>query len=155
VDEQQLKIRYLTANFIGLALIGSVFIYAAVVEVLKRTLAPFAGFAELTPAQAQTLKYLFVALALGHFFLIRFMQKILAASTVERLFQAALVTFALSEAVAVYGLVLFLLTGNALDFYLFMFLSLFYFWFFYPKYQGWEAQMRGQPAPRGQEASKS
>jgi F0F1-type ATP synthase membrane subunit c/vacuolar-type H+-ATPase subunit K len=146
VNDQQLKTRYLTANFVGLAMIGSVFIYLVVVEVLKRTLAPFAGVADFTPAQVQMLKYIFVALAIGHFFLIKFMQKILAAGTVEGLFRAAVVTFALSESVAIFGLVLFLLNGNAMDFYLFMFLSLFYFWFFYPKYQDWEAQVQAQPS---------
>lgn len=155
LDVQQAKTRYLTANFIGLVMIGSVFIYAVVVEVLKWVLAPFTGFAAVTPGQAQMLKYLFVALAIGHFFLIKFMQKILAADTLERLFQAAVVTFALSEAVAIFGLVLFLLTGNSLDFYLFMFLSLFYFWFFYPKYQDWEVRLRTHPPPGSQEASKS
>lgn len=148
-----MKMRYLSVNFIGLALIGSVLIYAVVVEVLKRTLAPFPGFAELTPAQVQMLKYLFIALAIGHFFLIRFMQKILATGSVERLFQTAVVTFALSESVAIFGLVLFLLAGSAMDFYLFMFLSLFYFWFFYPKYQDWETQLRAQPSPGPQGGS--
>ncbi len=150
MNPTQLKTRYLTVNFIGLALIGSVFIYAVVVEVLKRALAPFSGLADLTPGQGQMLKYIFVALAIGHFFLIKFMQKILATGSVERLFQAAVVTFALSEAVAIFGLVLFLLAGNAMDFYLFMFLSLFYFWFFFPKYQDWEAQL-GAPSSPGTE----
>jgi F0F1-type ATP synthase membrane subunit c/vacuolar-type H+-ATPase subunit K len=127
VDDQQLKTRYLTANFIGLVMMGSVFIYLVVVEVLKRTLAPFAGLADFTPAQVQMLKYIFVALAIGHFFVIRFVQKILSTGSMEGLFRAAVVTFALSEAVAIYGLVLFLLSGRAMDFYLFMFLSLFYF----------------------------
>jgi F0F1-type ATP synthase membrane subunit c/vacuolar-type H+-ATPase subunit K len=155
LDTQQLKTRYLTANFIGLALIVSVFIYAVVVQVLKWTLAPFSGFAALAPGQAQVLKYIFVALAIGHFFLIKLVQKIMAAGTAERLFQTAVITFALSEAVAIFGLVLFLLTGNSMDFYLFMFLSLFYFWFFYPKYQDWETQLRAQSPPRARGASKS
>jgi hypothetical protein len=154
LDDQQLKIRYLQANFIGLALIGSVFLYAGVVEVLKRTLAPFAGLAALASSQALTLKYLFVALAIGDFFLIKFMQKILGARSVTQLMQAAIVTFALSEAVAVLGLVLFLLAGQAMDFYTFMFLSLFYFWFFFPKYQDWEAQILAQPSPDTKEASE-
>jgi hypothetical protein len=132
MDDQQLKIQYLRVNFIGLAMIGSVFLYAGVVEVLKRTLAPFTGFAALSAAQALTLKYVFVALAIGDFFLIKFVQKILGARSVAQLMQAAIVTFALSEAVAVLGLVLFLMAGHAMDFYTFMFLSLFYFWFFSP-----------------------
>jgi len=155
LDTQQIKTRYLTANFIGLALIVSVFIYAVVVQVLNWTLAPFTGFGAVSAGQARMLKYFFVALAIGHFFLIKFMQKILAAGTLERLFQAAVVTFALCEAVAIFGLVLFLVTGNSMDFYVFMFLSLFYFWFFYPKYQDWEAQLRVHPPPGARKASES
>ncbi len=146
--------RYLTVNFIGLALIGSVFIYAVVVEVLKRAFAPFAGFAALTPAQVQMLKYIFIALAIADFFLIKFIQKILGARSIQQLVQAAIITFALSESVAVFGLVLFLLAGRAQDFYLFMFLSVFYFWFFFPKYQNWEDQLRAQPSPVAKEASE-
>ena len=146
MDDQQLKIHYLRTNFIGLALIGSVFLYAGVVEVLKRTMDPFAGFAGLPVAQVMTLKYVFVALAIGDFFLIKFIQKILGARSVQQLMQAAIVTFALSEAVAILGLVLFLLNGHAMDFYTFMFLSLFYFWFFFPRYQDWEDRL-GTPPP--------
>jgi hypothetical protein len=127
--------------------------YAGVIVVLQRVLAPFSGFAALAPAQVQTLKYLFVALALGIFFLIKFLQRIIGARSVEQLFQGAIVTFALSESVAVLGLVLFLLAGNPVDFYLFMFLSLFYFWFFYPKYKDWEAQLSGQPGSGADQAS--
>jgi F0F1-type ATP synthase membrane subunit c/vacuolar-type H+-ATPase subunit K len=145
LDDTHLKMRYFTANLIGLAMIASVFMYVGVVVVLQRVFAPFSGFATLAPAQVQTLKYLFVALALGIFFLIKILQRVIGADSVEKLFQAAMVTFALSESVAVLGLVLFLLAGNSVDFYLFMFLSLFYFWFFYPKYQDWEAQLSGQP----------
>jgi hypothetical protein len=145
MDDAQLKLRYLRVNFIGLAMIGSVFLYAAVVEVLKRVLAPFTGFAALTPPQAQMMKYLFIALALANFFLIKFIQKILGSRTVEQLVQAAIVSLAMSEAVAIFGLMLFLLTGSALDFYTFMFLSLFYFWFFFPKIKDWEAQLGASP----------
>jgi hypothetical protein len=146
LDDQQLKIQYLRTNFIGLALIGSVFLYAGVVELLKWVMAPFAGLAALPVAAALTLKYVFVALAIGDFFLIKFIQKILGANSVAQLRQAALVTFALSEAVAVLGLVLFLVTGHAMDFYTFMFLSLFYFWLFFPKYQDWEDRLGVQPS---------
>jgi F0F1-type ATP synthase membrane subunit c/vacuolar-type H+-ATPase subunit K len=153
LDDTHLKLRYFTANLIGLAMIASVFMYAGVIVVLQRVLAPFSGFAALAPAQVQTLKYLFVALALGIFFLIKIIQRVIGADSVEKLFQAAIVTFALSEAVGVLGLVLFLLAGNPVDFYLFMFLSLFYFWFFYPKYQDWEAQLPGRPGPDARQAS--
>ena len=67
MNDTPLKIQYLRVNFVGLAMIGSVFIYALVVEVLKRTLAPFAGFGGFTPAVAQMLKYFLVALAFAQF----------------------------------------------------------------------------------------
>jgi hypothetical protein len=150
VDDAQLKLRYLKINFVGLGLIGSVLMYAAVVEVLKRVLAPFTGLAGLTPDQTQMVKYLLVALALGDFFLIKALPRILGARTVEQLAAAAIVTFALCEAVGLFGLILFLMGGNAMDFYTFMFLSLFYFWFFFPKYQDWATQLGvgAEPAPK-------
>jgi len=141
LDTTPLKMRYLTANFIGLATIGSVFLYAVVVEVIKRYLAPFSGYAALTPDQVQNLKYLLVALALANFFLIKWIPRILGSRSVEQLMTVAIITFALCEVVAIFGLVLFLLAGNAMDFYTFMFLSLFYFWFFFPKYQDWEERL--------------
>jgi F0F1-type ATP synthase membrane subunit c/vacuolar-type H+-ATPase subunit K len=149
VDDAQLKLRYLKVNFIGLGLIASVFLYATVVEVLKRVLAPFPGFAGLTPEQTQMVKYLLVAMALADFFLIKGLPKILGSRSVEQLMVTAIITFVLCESVALFGLVLFLLAGNAMDFYTFMFLSLFYFWFFFPKIADWEAQlgMPANPAP--------
>ncbi len=141
MDTTPLKMRYLTANFIGLAMIGSVFLYAVVVEVLKRVMAPFTGYANLTPDQVQTIKYIFVALALINFFVIKWLPKILGSRSVGQLMTAAIMTFSLCEAVALLGLILFLLAGNAMDFYTFMFLSLFYFWFFFPKYQDWEERL--------------
>jgi hypothetical protein len=143
-----LKKRYLAVNFIGLVLIAAVFLSAGVVEVLQRWLAPFPGLAVLSAPQAQLLKYLLVALAFGQFFLIKAVQSILARRGAQYLPQAAVITFALCEAVAFLGLVLFLLQGHPLDFYVFMLLSLFYFWLFFPKYKDWEAQLAAPGSPR-------
>lgn len=148
--EISLKQRYLVANLIGLAMVASVFIYAVVVEVMQRALAPFTGLAALSASQVQVLKYVLVGLALGHFFLLKSLPKVLAPPTAARLFLTAILTFALCEAVALYGLVFFLLSGRVFDFYLFFALSLFYFYFFYPKYQEWEQLLgagSGEPVP--------
>ena len=133
-----LKKRYLAVNFIGLAMIGSVFIYLVVVEILQRALAPFAGFADLPESTENLLAYIFMFLALGNYFLIRFLPKKLIAQSPYNLPQAAIITFALCEAVAVFGLVLFLLTGKALDFYIFFAFSLLLFYVFFPKFETWE-----------------
>jgi len=137
-----LKSRYLAANFIGLAMIAAVFAYAGVVEVIKWQWSPFTGFAQLPPQTAVVLKYIFLILAAAQYVIIKVLQKLLLAKSLENLPQAAIVTFALCESVAVFGLVLFLLTGNALDFYVFMVISLGYFYLFFPKYEQWEMMVR-------------
>ena len=133
-----LKSRYLAVNFIGLAMIASVFVYAGVVELIKWQLAPFAGFAKLDPHTVALIKYAFLALAAAQFGIIKVLPKILPARAADNLTQAAVITFALCEAVAVLGLVLFLLAGNAMDFYVFMLISLGFFYLFFPKYEQWE-----------------
>jgi len=137
-----LKARYLAVNFIGLAMIAAVFVYAGVVELLKWKLAPFAGFAKLDPPTVALLKYAFLALAAVQFGVIKAVQKILPARSVDNLSQAAVITFALCESVAVLGLVLFLLAGQGLDFYIFMVISLGFFTLFFPKYDQWEQRLR-------------
>ena len=143
-----LKARYLAVNFIGLAMIAAVFVYAGVVELIKWRLAPFAGFAKFEPQTAAHLKYVFLALAAVQFGVIKAVQKILPARSVDSLFQAAVITLALCEAVAVLGLGLFLLTGNSLDFYIFMVISLGFFTLFFPKYDQWEQRLRAGDSPQ-------
>ena len=143
-----LKARYLATNFIGLAMIAAVFVYAGVVELIKWQLAPFAGFAKLDPRTAGLLKYGFLALAAAQFGIIKVVQKVLPTRSADNLTQAAVITFALCEAVAVLGLVLFLLAGNALDFYVSMVISLGFFYLFFPKYEQWEQRMSAGGPPR-------
>ena len=143
-----LKARYLAINFIGLAMIASVFVYAGVVELIKWQLAPFAGFAKLDPHTVALLKYAFLALAAAQFGVIKAVQKLLPTRSVDNLSQAAVITFALCEAVAVLGLVLFLLAGQTLDFYIFMVISLGFFTLFFPKYDQWEQRLRAGSSPQ-------
>jgi F0F1-type ATP synthase membrane subunit c/vacuolar-type H+-ATPase subunit K len=133
-----LKQRYLVTNFIGLAMIGSVFIYAVIVEIFKRYYAPFQGFAALPPKLAEMLTYILLFVALVFYFVIRFLKRKVATQSPQFLPQIAILTFALCEAVAVFGLMLFLLTGNSLDFYMFFAVSLLLFYLFFPKYDHWE-----------------
>ena len=136
-----LKSRYLAVNFIGLAMIAAVFVYAGVVELIKWQLAPFAGFAKLDPRTVSLLKYVFLGIAAAQYGIIKIVQKILPAKSVDNLPQAAVITSALCEAVVVLGLGLFLLGGNAMDFYIFMLISLGFFYLFFPKYEQWEQRV--------------
>jgi len=142
-----LKARYLAVNFIGLAMIASVFVYAGVVEVIKWRMAPFAGFATLDPQTVAIIKYAFLALAAAQFGIIKALQKILPTRSVENLSLAAIITFALCESVAVLGLVLFFLAGQGMDFYIFMVISLGFFYLFFPKYEHWEQWLRAGGSP--------
>jgi len=137
-----LKARYLAINFIGLAMIAAVFVYAGVVELIKWQLAPFAGFAKLDPHTVSLLKYAFLALAAAQFGVIKVMQKILPTKSADNLSLAAVITFALCEVVAVLGLGLFLLAGQTLDFYIFMVISLGFFTLLFPKYEQWENHIK-------------
>jgi hypothetical protein len=136
-----LKARYLTVNFIGLAMMAAVFVYAGVVEVIKWQWSPFTGFARLDPHTAGLLRYIFLALAAGQYVMIKVVRKIVLARSLDNLPQAAIITLALCESLALLGLVLFLLCGNSLDFYLFMVISLGFFYRFFPKYDEWENLM--------------
>jgi hypothetical protein len=65
-----LKSRYLAVNFIGLAMIAAIFVYAGVVEFIKWQWAPFQGFATL-PAQTESLlRYILLALAAAQYVII-------------------------------------------------------------------------------------
>jgi hypothetical protein len=129
-------------------MIAAVFVYAGVVELIKWRLAHFAGFAKLDPRTVGLLKYGFLALAAAQYGAIRVVQKIVPANSVDHLPQAAVITFALCEAVALLGLVLFLLGGNAMDFYVFMVISLGFFYLFFPKYEQWENLIKSNIAGR-------
>lgn len=124
-------------NYIGLAMIGSVFIYASLVLGINHGYIPIKIPQTITLEVSVKIKYFFLFLSLCHYFIIKFFQKI-SIIAVYRLAGAYIIIFILSEIVSIYGLVLFILTGNTNDFFIFMAISLFYFFIFYPKYADWE-----------------
>lgn len=136
--------KYLTINFIGLSLIGSVFVYAALVEIIKRWFAPFTGFAHLPKETVDILRYVFLAVSFGNFFIIKIIQKKILSQPQPNLATLAVITYGFCEVPAVLGLALFLMAGQSLNFYMFMCLSLFYFYLFFPKYADWE-RIAGSP----------
>jgi F0F1-type ATP synthase membrane subunit c/vacuolar-type H+-ATPase subunit K len=135
IPQATLQQQFKTTNYIGLAMMASVFIYAAIVLAIDKGYIPYKASANIN--FITTFKYILLVLAVLHYFIIRFFQKF-SAKSANYLASGAIITFALSEAVAIYGLVLFFLTGNATDFFIFMAISLLYFYLFYPKYADWE-----------------
>lgn len=133
-----------TAQMIGVAMLVSLGLYALVATLIQKTREPFAGFAPGAPHDL--LRWIFVALALAGLGLVRVIQRpILANAAIplpNRLTTATIVALAQCEAVAVYGLVLFLLAGHASDYYLFAAVALVGFALYFPRRESWEQQAR-------------
>ncbi len=55
-----------------------------------------------------------------------------------RLLYLSLIIYGLSESIAIYGLVLFLMAGNSLNFYIFLILCLVCLGIYFPRYGQWE-----------------
>lgn len=131
--QQQFK----TTNYVGLAMMASVFLYAVIVLGIDKGYIPYKVQNIMDIGVLTKVKYILLAVSISHYFIIRFFQKFSLKSAVY-LPAASVLTFALCEVVSIYGLVLFLLTGISMDFYIFMLISLLYFYIFYPKYADWE-----------------
>jgi hypothetical protein len=66
---------------------------------------------------------------------------------------ASVLSFAFCESVAVFGLALFLMSGEPSDFYLFLLISLIFFAVSFPQYGGWEEWTRARGEERKREGS--
>jgi len=158
---------YKARVIIGAAMIGVLLIYTGIVEFIRAQNSPAEVF---TPAPGPDvlalLRYVFLGIAAVEFLVIQFLRKVMLSADsparqalpsgsfvpeTQKLITVSVVTFALCESVAVYGLVLFLIGKNASDFYLFLLISVFYFAIFFPRYGAWEewVQEREKAARRG------
>jgi len=143
----KLEKTYQTNKIISYALAASILVYAVIVEILRfkgTTLYP------LSPAVLEKLSFVFVFLSFALYFIINFVnQKLLVktpADTQKKLLQkltlANIVSLALCELPALFGLVLFLGSGNPRDFYLLLIISVLLFYFFFPKFSFWSTWSR-------------
>ncbi len=138
-------------RIIAIAMVSSLVIYAMLVELIKQQFAPFRGFVQVP--WWEMLRWIFLALALADAGLIRVLRRALLAPQAaglgpgRQLQTASTVTFALCEAVGLFGLVLFLVSGSSADFYLFLALALGLFAFHFPRRARCE-EWAGQTPPR-------
>jgi F0F1-type ATP synthase membrane subunit c/vacuolar-type H+-ATPase subunit K len=128
--------KFQAINKIGLMMVASVFIYAFVVFWFDKGYGVYKA-PHINIGILSTVKYILLALSASHYFLIRYFHKF-SLRKANYLPSGAIIIFALCEAVSLYGLILFFLSGNAMNFYIFMVISLLYFYLFYPKYADWE-----------------
>jgi hypothetical protein len=144
--QQQFKI----TNYIGLAMMGAVFFYAFLVLAISKGYLPVNLRPTLSQALSTNLSYIFLVLAVAEYFILSFVKKI-SLKNVAFLQPLSIATFALCESVSILGLCLFFFTGNANDFFIFMVISLLYFYLFYPKYADWEKLAKQESSnPPGQ-----
>jgi len=158
-NEEPLRKGHRHAVIICSFMIASVFVYAGVVEYLAAKNAPFHGFSPMPAAVYDKLRLILLGLALVDFTLIPFMRnRALAGSRrsgtvatanlpepVMRLLTASMISFALCESIAIYGLVLFLINGGRPEFYLFLLIALAAFAIHFPRYARWQEWLQGMP----------
>jgi F0F1-type ATP synthase membrane subunit c/vacuolar-type H+-ATPase subunit K len=143
VDErhtEDLKRVYRLAMIIGIVMISSVFIYAFIVEFIKVNVKININ---LPSSMVDLLRYLFFAIAIVEFLLIKFLRSRMvsgapSSAKIQKLLSMTIFTYALCESVAIYGLILFLIGGRRFDFYSLMILSLIFFAIYFPRYAQWE-----------------
>jgi F0F1-type ATP synthase membrane subunit c/vacuolar-type H+-ATPase subunit K len=141
---EQLRQAYKKTALLGGAMIAALFIYAVVVEVIRSQQAPFSGFASFP--EIKVLSYVLYVLALLQIVLTRVVPRLLLKkdptddlqSLIGKLNASAIITYALCETPAIYGLVLFFLGGLYRDFYLLLAYSLGLQLIHFPRYSRWE-----------------
>lgn len=148
----KLHAAYRVVVIIGLAIMASVLVYAVIVGLFENGTLPLGGEA-LPEETAEIVKFACLGIAALAFPLMRFLSnKAMNSGSAGPeaggpgdfgpLTVAAVITFAFCEMPAIFGLVLYILTRNATDFYLFFLISLFYFATNFPKYSQWEEWLK-------------
>ncbi len=144
-SESLLKDAFNKVLLVTAVVTAGLFLSAALVEWMKSSYAPFHGFAnyEWIP-RLNTFLYL---MTMFNILVIRYaVMRIYIApgpddlkTIVRRLARADIASMLLSGLPCIYGLVLFLLAGDHVDFYLLFGLSVIYGTIYFPRYKKWVA----------------
>lgn len=143
-----LKKAHQMAFAFNVTIIGSLIIYAIVVEIIRRQFAPFTGFGGMS--DITVVRYLFYGIVVINIFVIRVLRNLIlrksssgdAQSIIHKLRRSALITAALCEVPALLGLLLFLLAGSIRDFYQLAGLSFILVFLHFPRYGNWESWIK-------------
>jgi F0F1-type ATP synthase membrane subunit c/vacuolar-type H+-ATPase subunit K len=142
------------AQIIGAALVLALVVYAVVVEIFTRRSPPFRGFAP--DAQVGMMRLLLMITTIGNLIVGRVLRRQFdqararavspgATGVGQRRFTQSVVELALAEAIAVQGLVLFMVGGQPMDFYGFAAVSLLVLAVYFPRLSRWEERVREGP----------
>ncbi len=141
---EDLKKAFLTSTIVHSAIIASLIVYVVVTEIIKAQYAPFEGF--VSGFHLAPLRYALYVLALVQpMVIIKIRSILLKKATSEnkkevivKLSRTSIITSSLCEVPAMYGLILFLLSGSGKDFYMLLIWSGFLFFLYFPRYSNWE-----------------
>jgi hypothetical protein len=147
--EGKLDRAYRVTVILTVAMIVSVFLYAGIVEILPR-LAP-SGAPPMEPDTVEILRQIFRGLALVNFLSLAFLGKRAHRAEGEaflrlaRLKSLTTVRLALAESIALYGLVLFVMSRDPMDFHYLLLVSLLSFIVVFPRRDRWREALSGNP----------
>jgi len=137
---------YKISIVLGIWVILKLFNYIAIVELIKINLTPFRGFSDFP--EVDTLKYVLLGVVVAEFGFLHFIRKRIVKKLqegdlkkeeiVNRLLILSCIIYALCESIAIFGLILFLLAGNSLNFYIFLILCFVCFGIYFPRYGQWK-----------------
>ena len=163
--EDELKKAFKYNVIIYIALVGSVFVYAGVVEYLKPSAPQTGQVINLSGSDTNMFRNILLVVAVLEYLFIRFFRnKLLSKKTVspwmtttgytirplsppvQQLLTLSIITYAICDSVVIYGFILFFLSHVTRNFYIFMVISLIFFALFRPQYSQWTEWMesRGQ-----------
>jgi len=153
-EEIKLREAYNRVLRITAAIIAGIFILAGIAEWVRSAYGPFQGFAahyKWIPG----LRNFFYLMAMFNILVIRYVvMRIYVAPgsvnfrmIVERLSMASVVSMLISELPCVYGLALFLIAGDLIDFYLLFGLSIIYSMIYFPRYKNWVSIVEEKTEP--------
>jgi hypothetical protein len=141
---------YKLSIILGIIMVLHLALYTIIVELIKITYEPFSGFAP--NPKLDLLRYVLIGMAILSFFffkLIRYLSikrpikhNMDIKKLIHQLIYLSLFTYAICESVAIYGLVLFLMAGSSLDYYLFLFPCIFFLYIYFPRYSEWEDRVK-------------
>jgi hypothetical protein len=156
-DETNLKNAQKGALIISFAFIFSLVIYAGLAEFFLGDIDPGKGFSDLS-----FLRYILMAVAAIEVILMVIIKNFILSGKakflqqpgpgkdspgpnegefINRLRSAHIITYALCESIAIYGLILFMLGKDKTEFYAFLGVSLFLMLVHFPKYDDWKSRL--------------
>lgn len=152
--ENDLKRAYKISAIVGMAIIGSFLIYVVFVEVIASQQVSLLD--AMTAANMGMMRYIFYALSIVSVVILRIIRGAMLRKSptddrqalIGKLQKTSLLTTALCEGPAIFGLVLFLLGGGRRDFYFLLIVSFILLFMSFPRLKNWESWLEGHsPCP--------